>query len=327
MAILLPVDLNFPLPASTTLLSFSLSCSIFQSNSTILVKSIPLLLSNSNFAFPFPGPKFKFREKGRSGRSRITPYYAKNSDKEKSTIVMEKSISMILLAGGKGKRMEVSMPKQYLPLLGQPIAVYSLYTFSQLIQVKEIIVVCDPSYKDIFEGFICEPKGSFVLKLNFALPRKERQDSIYSGLKAVDSSSELVCIPDSARPLVSTGDIEKVLKDGWLNGAAVLGVPVKATIKEISINCRDQSFVVRTLDRKTLWEIQTPQVIKPDLLNKGFELVNRGGLEVTDDVSIVEHLKHPVYITERSYTNIKVTTPNDLLLAERIMSLSTRVSS
>ncbi|KAG6652333.1 hypothetical protein CIPAW_06G177000 [Carya illinoinensis] len=190
------------------------------------------------------------------------------------------------------------MPKQYLPLLGQPIALYSLYTFSQLIQVKEIIVVCDPSYKDIFEG----TKGKLCVEVKFALPGKERQDSVYSGLQAVDSSSELVCIHDSARPLVSTGDIEKVLKDGWLNGAAVLGVPVKATIKEAN----SQSFVVRTLDRKTLWEMQTPQVIKPDLLKKGFELVNRGGLEVTDDVSIVEHLKHPVYITEGSYTNIKV---------------------
>ncbi|KAF5444436.1 hypothetical protein F2P56_036911 [Juglans regia] len=289
MAIILPVDLSFPLPSAATSLIFSFSCSIFQSNRRIPVKSIPVSLSNSNFTFPFPGPKFDFREKGRSGRSRITPYCAENSDKEKSRIVKEKSVSVILLAGGKGKRMGASMPKQYLPLLGQPIALYSLYTFSRLIQVKEIIVVCDPSYKDIFEG----TKGKLCVEVKFTLPGKERQDSVYSGLQ--------------------------VLKDGWLNGAAVLGVPVKATIKEAN----SQSFVVRTLDRKKLWEMQTPQVIKPDLLNKGFELVNRGGLEVTDDVSIVEHLKHPVYITEGSYTNIKVTTPDDLLLAERIMSLST----
>ncbi|KAG5625814.1 hypothetical protein H5410_011032 [Solanum commersonii] len=109
----------------------------------------------------------------------------------------------------------------------------------------------------------------------------------------------------------------QVLKDGWLVGAAVLGVPAKATIKEAN----SESFVVKTLDRKTLWEMQTPQIIKPELLKKGFELVNREGLEVTDDVSIVEHLKHPVYITEGSYTNIKVTTPDDLLLAERILNI------
>lgn len=225
--------------------------------------------------------------------------------------VKEKSVSVVLLAGGKGKRMGASMPKQYLPLLGQPIALYSFYTFSKMPEVKEIVVVCDPSYRDIFE----DAKQNIQVDLKFALPGKERQDSVYSGLEAIDSNSELVCIHDSARPLVLATDVSKVLKDGWCIGAAVLGVPAKATIKEAN----SESFVVKTLDRKTLWEMQTPQVIKPGLLRKGFELVNREGLEVTDDVSIVEHLKHPVYITAGSYTNIKVTTPDDLLLAERIL--------
>ncbi|XP_057493624.1 2-C-methyl-D-erythritol 4-phosphate cytidylyltransferase, chloroplastic-like isoform X2 [Actinidia eriantha] len=228
--------------------------------------------------------------KARIAKSRIT-CSAKVVELKGSEIVKEKSVSVILLAGGKGKRMGASMPKQYLPLLGQPIALYSFYTFSKMIEVKEIIVVCDPSYEDIFE----DTKEKIQVDLKFTLPGKERQDSVYSGLQAVDLKSELVCIHDSARPLVTSGDVKQVLKDGWLNGAAVLGVPVKATIKE---------------------------VIKPELLKKGFELVNREGLEVTDDVSIVEHLKHPVYITEGSYTNIKVTTPDDLLLAERILNTS-----
>ncbi|KAL0918923.1 hypothetical protein M5K25_010970 [Dendrobium thyrsiflorum] len=234
---------------------------------------------------------------------------------EGSGIVKDKSVSVVLLAGGKGKRMGASIPKQYLPLLGKPIALYSFYTLSRLSEVKEIIVVCDPSYKDVFED-ACE---EIQVDIKFALPGKERQDSVFSGLQEVDESSELVCIHDSARPLVSFEDVKKVLKDGWLNGAAVLGVPVKATIKEAN----NDLFVVRTLDRKTLWEMQTPQVIKSDLLRAGFEHVNQEGLEVTDDVSIVEHLKHPVYITEGSYTNIKVTTPDDLLLAERIINMET----
>ncbi|KAK3414342.1 hypothetical protein EUGRSUZ_I02806 [Eucalyptus grandis] len=196
-----------------------------------------------------------------------TRVHCSGKDDNSVTVVREGSVSVILLAGGKGKRMGASMPKQYLPLLGQPIALYSFYTFSQMREVKEIIVVCDPSYKDIFE----DTKEEIQVDLKFTLPGKERQDSVYSGLQAVDSGSELVCIHDSARPLVSRGDIEKVLKDGWENGAAVLGVPVKATIKEAN----SESFVVRTLDRKTLWEMQTPQVIKPSLLKRGFELVNR----------------------------------------------------
>ncbi|MED6208818.1 hypothetical protein PIB30_048736 [Stylosanthes scabra] len=241
---------------------------------------------------------------------------------QESAIVKERSVSVILLAGGQGKRMGASMPKQYLPLLGQPIALYSFYTFSHMVEVKEIVVVCDPSYKDIFEDAELNDK----VELKFALPGKERQDSVYNGLQecaAVDSNSQLVCIHDSARPLVLSEDVKKVLKDGLLIGAAVLGVPAKATIKEAN----NESFVVRTLDRKTLWEMQTPQIIKPELLRKGFELVNREGLEVTDDVSIVEHLKHPVYITQGSYTNIKVTTPDDLILAERILNINSAENS
>nr|AJT35504.1 4-diphosphocytidyl-methylerythritol 2-phosphate synthase [Gentiana rigescens] len=240
------------------------------------------------------------------------------SEESSDVEVKEKSVSVILLAGGKGKRMGASMPKQYLPLLGQPIALYSFYTFSRMAEVKEIVVVCDPSYRDIFEDTI----HKITVDLKFALPGKERQDSVYSGLQEVDLSSELLCIHDSARPLVIAEDVEKVLKDGLLIGAAVLGVPAKATIKEAD----SKSFVLKTLDRKTLWEMQTPQVIKPDLLKKGFDLVNRENLEVTDDVSIVEHLKHPVYITEGSYTNIKVTTPDDLLLAERILNTASAKS-
>ncbi|KAK7348296.1 hypothetical protein VNO80_22847 [Phaseolus coccineus] len=232
-------------------------------------------------------------------------------------VVRERSVSVVLLAGGQGKRMGAMIPKQYLPLFGQPIALFSFHTFFHMVQVKEVIVVCDPSFKDVFE----DAKGNYQAELKFALPGKERQDSVYNGLQecaAVDRNSELVCIHDSARPLVLSSDVRKVLEDGLLNGAAVLGVPVKATIKEAN----SESFVVKTLDRKVLWEMQTPQVIKPELLRKGFELVNREGLEVTDDVSIVEHLRHPVYITEGSYTNIKVTTPDDMLLAERILNNS-----
>ncbi|KAF7025110.1 hypothetical protein CFC21_037345 [Triticum aestivum] len=226
--------------------------------------------------------------------------------------VKERSVSVVLLSGGQGKRMGANMPKQYLPLLGVPIALHSLKTFCGMKEVKEVVVVCDPSYKNLFEGSV----ENLQIPIKFTTPGKERQDSVFNGLQEIDGDSELVCVHDSARPLVSSEDVKKVLEDAAVHGAAVLGVPVKATIKEAN----SDSFVVKTLDRKTLWEMQTPQVMKPNLLKDGFELVKRDGLEVTDDVSIVECLKHPVYITEGSYTNIKVTTPDDMLLAERLMN-------
>ncbi|XP_058188506.1 2-C-methyl-D-erythritol 4-phosphate cytidylyltransferase, chloroplastic [Rhododendron vialii] len=307
------LQLNLPLSSSSSSSSSSSNFFPIPFRSNVRFPAFPhFSVSNHSNLRPTNSPVLRIPA-SKFDESKIT-CSAKVGELQGSESVKEKSVSVILLAGGKGKRMGASMPKQYLPLLGQPIALYSFYTFSHMIEVKEIVVVCDPSYKDIFQ----DTKEKIHVDLKFALPGKERQDSVYSGLQAVDLNSELVCIHDSARPLVTPGDVKKVLKDGWLNGAAVLGVPAKATIKEAN----SESFVVRTLDRKTLWEMQTPQVIKPELLKEGFELVNRDGLEVTDDVSIVEHLKHPVYITEGSYTNIKVTTPDDLLLAERILSTS-----
>ncbi|XP_020261921.1 2-C-methyl-D-erythritol 4-phosphate cytidylyltransferase, chloroplastic [Asparagus officinalis] len=274
--------------------------------------------------FPFPRHPIQvlggLKRKEGSGvavKRNLPIFAAAQKGENESDVVKERSVSVVLLAGGVGKRMGVGMPKQYLPLLGQPIALYSFDTFCGMNEVKEIVVVCDPSYTDVFE----DASDKIPVDLKFALPGKERQDSVFNGLQEIDGSSELVCIHDSARPLVSSVHVKKVLKDGWLHGAAVLGVPVKATIKEAN----SDSFIVKTLDRKTLWEMQTPQVMKPELLRKGFEFVNRNQLEVTDDVSIVEHLKHPVYITEGSYTNIKVTTPDDLLLAERILNIEAAV--
>jgi 2-C-methyl-D-erythritol 4-phosphate cytidylyltransferase len=106
-----------------------------------------------------------------------------------------------------------------------------------------------------------------------------------------------------------------VRQDALTVGAAVLGVPVKPTIKEIGAD----GFVVKTLQRSALWEVQTPQVIVPSLLQEGIELVARESLEVTDDVSIIESMGKPVKITKGTYTNIKVTTPDDMSVAERFL--------
>ncbi|KAL3515773.1 hypothetical protein ACH5RR_022675 [Cinchona calisaya] len=119
----------------------------------------------------------------------------------------------------------------------------SFFTFCGIPEVKEIVVVCDPSYQDIFE----DAKQKIHIGLKFALPGKERQDSVYSGLQAVDSSAELVCIHDSARPLVLAEDVGKA---------------------------DSKYFVVRTLDRKTLQEMQTPQVTTPDDLLLAERILN-----------------------------------------------------
>lgn len=134
--------------------------------------------------------------------------------------------------------------------------------------------------------------------------------------QAARPEATLVAIHDSARPMMQADDVRKCIADALAVGAAVLGVPVKPTIKEVA----EDGTVVATLQRSKLWEVQTPQVIRPGLLKEGFALVQQQGLEVTDDVSIVEAMGKPVRVTPGSYTNIKVTTPDDLLVVEKFLA-------
>ena len=229
------------------------------------------------------------------------------------------SVSFVLLAGGVGKRMGANMPKQYIPLRGQEIALWSLDIISALDEVGEVVVVCDPSYEDVFTG--AQDKGLCHGKpLTFAAPGAERMDSVENGLSACDESKTLVCIHDSARPLVRPDDVRKCMQDAKTHGAAVLGVKCKATVKQAQpVGDDGLVMVAQTLVRSTLWEMHTPQIIEPQLLKRGYAHVREVGAEVTDDVSIVEAIGEPVIITEDSYENLKVTTPEDLVAAEGIL--------
>jgi len=226
-----------------------------------------------------------------------------------SHALADNSVSVVLLAGGVGKRMGAAIPKQYLELAGQPIATYSLETFAAMREVGEVVIVCDPSWRYIFEERF--PGLAKKVAIKWALPGAERQDSVANGLAEVSPAAAIVAVHDSARPLVAPTDAARCMRDGAAVGAAVLGVPVKPTIKEVD---KDMN-VVKTLVRAALYEVQTPQCIRPALLREGFQLVAARGLEVTDDVSIIEAMGLPVKITTGSYTNIKVTTPDDMSVA------------
>ena len=247
-------------------------------------------------------------------KSRIvrTKAHAKENDRKEHAReeVLDGEVSLVLLAGGVGRRMGAQVPKQYLPLLKIPIAIYSLRKFATMREIGEIVVVCNEEYDDIFlnEG-VQKP-------VVIARPGKERQDSVYNGISKARKEARLLAIHDSARPLTDLEDAKRCFRDGKEFGAAVLAVKCKATIKQAN---KDGS-ICKTLDRSLLWEMQTPQVIEPELLKEGFKLVKENNLEVTDDVSVVEHLGKRVQITEGSYYNIKVTTPEDMFIAERLLN-------
>lgn len=221
-------------------------------------------------------------------------------------------VAVVLLAGGVGSRMKANQPKQFLQLRGKPVLMHTLELFLSLEGVSQVVLVIGDEYRAQF----AEMQAAHPTMLSFANPGKERQDSVLNGLNDVSDEASLVCIHDAARPLVTPDEIYNVLRDGLEHGAAVLGVPMKATVKE----SEDGQFVMRTVDRSRLWEVHTPQVIKPALLREGFKQVEEQKLEVTDDVSIIEQLGLPVKITVGEYTNIKLTTPDDMAVAEQILS-------
>jgi len=223
----------------------------------------------------------------------------------------DEKVAFVLLAGGSGSRMKADRPKQFLELRGKPVLQYTLELLLGMEQTAHLVLVIAEQFRDM--DFL---KPSIADgRLIFADPGAERQDSVRSGLAAAPDECTLVAVHDAARPLVSVGAINDCLCDAAAHGAAVLAVPMKATVKE----SEDGEFVLRTLERSKLWEIQTPQVIRPALLTAGFEKVAAEGLEVTDDVSIVELMGEPVKLTMGEYTNLKLTTPEDMVIAETIL--------
>mmetsp|Transcript_60313 Transcript_60313/g.166952 ORF Transcript_60313/g.166952 Transcript_60313/m.166952 type:complete len:365 (+) Transcript_60313:63-1157(+) len=225
------------------------------------------------------------------------------------------SVGVVLLSAGVGKRMGAKIPKQYLKLCGLEIALHSLDVFLDC-NVTEIAIVCAEEYRSIFQEHL-EKRGGTMPVIKYTVGGKERQDSVQNGLAEI--SAEFVAVHDAARPLVTQAEVEKVIADAQKYGAALLSVPTKATIKQAFEGKGGETLVDMTPNRKLLWEAHTPQVIRADLLRQGFENAASKNLAVTDDVSLVEALGEPVKLTEGEYTNIKVTTPEDIAVAETIL--------
>ena len=184
----------------------------------------------------------------------------------------------------------------------------------------------DPMYQPEYQSIVDAYDGQLV----FANPGKERQGSVLNGLnKLVESTTssseddnnsirrcEYVAIHDSARPLVTIPEVLAVVSDAQSVGAAVLGVPCKATIKESDDGGHT---VLRTIPRERLWEVHTPQVVRVSALLRGFAKVEAEDLAVTDDVSIIEALGETVRLTRGEYANLKITTPEDMDVAAAIL--------
>lgn len=223
-----------------------------------------------------------------------------------------KPFSVVYLAGGMGTRMRREIPKQYLLLDHKPIALHGFECFLKLPEVEEIVVVCEERYENFFNSIV-QPQST---PLHFARPGGRRQDSVLNGIQKL-KNNPLVCIHDSARPFIDKDLIRRVVNSGHEHGAATVGMPVKMTLKK----CDAFQMVTETPQRDFLWEIQTPQVVRLDLLKEGFKFVEQHQKTVTDDVSLIELIGKPVQLVEGSYFNIKITTPEDLVVAEQFVTM------
>lgn len=233
----------------------------------------------------------------------------------------KKGCTAIVLAAGQGRRMGTKIQKQYLELDGKPVLYYSLHVFEQSETIDDIILVVGEGQESYCRSEIIEKYH--LTKVKAVIPGgKERYVSVYFALKYMNEQKNvagaaaegIVFIHDGARPFVDEAMIQRAYCEASEQGACVVGMPVKDTIKIVD----GENFAKDTPDRRTLWMIQTPQVFKTSLAQKAyFKLMERKEIRVTDDAMVVEQmLAHPVKLVEGSYENIKITTPEDIDIAE-----------
>ncbi|MBT9168576.1 MAG: 2-C-methyl-D-erythritol 4-phosphate cytidylyltransferase [Syntrophomonadaceae bacterium] len=222
-------------------------------------------------------------------------------------------VAAIIPAAGRGLRIGKNINKQYLPLCGKPMLAHTLAACIDSQFFSAIIVAVTPGEEDLFHRDVLLPWLPQD-KITMVSGGKERQDSVYNGLQVLSADTDLVCIHDGARPLVSSSLFRSCLDKAEQHGSAITAVPVKDTIKIVAA---DQ--VISTPPRETLWAVQTPQVFRFDLLIDLHLRALSENFYATDDAALLEHYGYAVWVVHGDYENIKVTTPEDLVVAETLI--------
>jgi len=223
-------------------------------------------------------------------------------------------VTALIPAAGMGKRMGRTVAKQFLPLGDKPMLAHTLLVFQRTPEVDEIIPILsqedmESCLRDIIEQFHITKVKTLVVG------GKERQDSVANGLHKLEKDASIVLVHDGVRPFVTPDMIRESIEHARKGECVAVGVPIKDTIKEV-----DEKGVVRhTLERNRLWAIQTPQTFPLKVLKRAYEESSRHKIFGTDDATLVERTGGTVRVIMGSYENIKITTPEDLVLAEEIL--------
>lgn len=224
----------------------------------------------------------------------------------------------LITAGGRGLRMQSPRPKQFLTLAGRPILAHTVALFEECPAVDGIGIIAPAEEMPWVQQEIVEFFG-FKKVLKVVRGGRQRQQSVWNGLKAVQGRWSLVVVHDGVRPLVPPGLIEASIEEARRTGAAVVAVPARDTVKR-----RPAGQQLQTLPREEIWLAQTPQTFEFNLLYRAHQQAAREHFRGTDDAALVERLGHAVSLIPGSLRNIKITTPDDLLLAEALLSAVTR---
>ncbi len=226
-----------------------------------------------------------------------------------------KGVSAIIASAGYGRRMGLRDRKQYIHIGGRPVLAHTISVFEGHRGIESILLVVPEDDIGFCKREIVD-RYSFKKVKDIVPGGKERQDSIRNGLNAI-SGSGIVVIHDGVRPFVTDGMVEGVLQAALEYGAAVIGVPVRETTKHVS----EDGWIIETVDRENLWLIQTPQAFDIDWIRDAHDMALKRGLFATDDSGLVEWMGKRVKVVEGSVLNIKITTRDDLKLAEALLNV------
>lgn len=226
----------------------------------------------------------------------------------------DKFISAVIVAAGMGKRMKSEINKQYLLLDEKPILSYTIEIFEKNQYVDEIIIVTREEEIEYCRINVVDKYNLKKVK-KIVIGESERQDSVYNGLKTCNKNTDVVLIHDGVRPFIKDKEIDKIILETLEHDACVTGVRVKDTIKVVD----DDNNIIDTPNRESLWAVHTPQSFDYKLILNAHEKCKEKKWIVTDDSSLVEKLDVKVKMIEGSYDNIKITTPEDLRIAESIL--------
>jgi 2-C-methyl-D-erythritol 4-phosphate cytidylyltransferase len=218
---------------------------------------------------------------------------------------------VILPAAGQGKRMGAGINKLLLKLNSIPVIIHTLKVFEEDERCTGVILAVHPQDELEFKALI--NKYSIHKNIRFVPGGSERQNSIHNALKTVDIDG-IILVHDAARPFIQKEYIHRLVETATHTGAAIIGVPAKDTMKKVM-----DGVVIETVERSSLWAVQTPQAFRISLLKRAYEQAENDQFIGTDDASLVERISYPITMVEGDYDNIKLTTPEDLYFAEAIL--------